>query len=104
VNLEALSQTENNLFLPDLSIENQGFLKAMQAIGVTATVLDEQRLRYDLYLALKRGNRPGPLPSSASEPDAEPSESSPAEAGASEGEPPAEADPAAPEAEAESTE
>ncbi|MEL6399440.1 MAG: DUF3352 domain-containing protein [Cyanobacteria bacterium J06626_4] len=107
VNLAALSQTENNLFLPDLSIENQGLLKAMQAIGVTATVLDEQRLRYDLYLALKRGNRPGPLPSSASEPEApeaEPSESSPTEESPPEGEPPAEADPAAPEAEAESTE
>ncbi|MGD1928224.1 MAG: DUF3352 domain-containing protein [Leptolyngbyaceae cyanobacterium] len=99
VNLETLSQTENNLFLPDLSIENQGLLKAMQAIGVTATVVDEQRLRYDLYLALKRGNRPGPLPSSMSEPDsmeAEPSE----QESPPEGEPPTEVEPAAPEAEA----
>ena len=66
VNFEALNQTEDNLFLPTLPIENQGVLRAIQALGVTATILDEQRLRYDLYLALERGNRPGPLPSSES--------------------------------------
>ncbi len=62
VNLEALTQTNNNLFVPPLPVENQGALRAIQALGVTATVLDEQRLRYDLFVALKRGNRPGPLP------------------------------------------
>ncbi|WP_160299495.1 DUF3352 domain-containing protein [Leptolyngbya iicbica] len=72
VNLKALTQTEGNLFVPDLPVENQGVLKAIEALGVTATVLDEQRLRYDLYLVLTRGNRPGPLPSS---PAAESSES-----------------------------
>ncbi|MDB9525760.1 DUF3352 domain-containing protein [Oscillatoria sp. CS-180] len=66
INLEAINQADENLFLPALSVENQGVLKAIQALGVTATVLDEQRLRYDLYLALKRGNRPGPLPSTES--------------------------------------
>jgi hypothetical protein len=65
INFEALSQSENNLFLPTLPVENQGLLRAVQALGVTATVIDDQRLRYDLYLALNRGNRPGPLPSSA---------------------------------------
>ena len=65
LNVEALIQTDDNLFLPTLSLENQGVLRAIQAFGVTATVIDEQRLRYDLYLALKRGNRPGPLPSSS---------------------------------------
>lgn len=63
INLEALNQTDDNLFLPTLPVENQGVLKAIQALGITATIVDEQRLRYDLYLALKRGNRPGPLPS-----------------------------------------
>ena len=65
LNVEALNQTSNNLFLPALSVENQGVLRAIQALGVTATVIDDQRLRYDLYVALKRGNRPGPLPSNS---------------------------------------
>lgn len=77
INLEALNQTNDNLFLPALPAENQAFLNAIQALGVTATVLDEQRLRYDLYLALKRGNRPGPLPSKGAQP--EPSETTPQE-------------------------
>ncbi|MGD1858775.1 MAG: DUF3352 domain-containing protein [Leptolyngbyaceae cyanobacterium] len=64
INLKALSQTEDNLFVPPLPVENQGVLKAIEALGITSTVLDEQRLRYDLYLVLNRGNRPGPLPSS----------------------------------------
>jgi hypothetical protein len=79
VNLAALTQTENNLFVPDLPVEDQGLLTAIEALGVTATVLDEQHLRYDLYLVLKRGNRPGPLPSApaseAASPDAEGAES-----------------------------
>lgn len=62
LNLEAIGLEENALFLPPLPVESQGALRAVQAIGVTATVVDRQRLRYDLYVALKRGNRPGPLP------------------------------------------
>lgn len=68
LNLEALSRTQNNLFVPDLSLENQGLLRAIQALGVTATVIDSHRLRYDLYLALTRGNRPGPLPQATNTP------------------------------------
>lgn len=85
VNLKALTQTEGSLFVPDLPVENQGVLKAIEALGVTATVLDEQRLRYDLYLVLNRGNRPGPLPgddtqeSTTPEPDAS-EESAPTDA------------------------
>ncbi|MGF1522454.1 MAG: DUF3352 domain-containing protein [Leptolyngbyaceae cyanobacterium] len=83
VNLEALNQNEDNLFLPTLSVDNQGVLRAIQALGVTATVIDDQRLRYDLYIALERGNRPGPLPNgSTADPSGETSteETSPAEA------------------------
>ena len=85
VNFQALTQTEDNLFVPELPAENQNILDAIAALGVTSTVLDEQRLRYDLYLVLNRGNRPGPLPSSqtlnnetSSDEDA-PSEPTPAE-------------------------
>ncbi|MBE7382010.1 MAG: DUF3352 domain-containing protein [Leptolyngbya sp. SIO1E4] len=74
LNLEALSQTDDNLFLPStLPVENPGALRAIQAVGIAATVVDEQRLRYDLYVALQRGNRPGPLP--PSDANASPSES-----------------------------
>ncbi|HEY9888141.1 MAG TPA: DUF3352 domain-containing protein, partial [Candidatus Obscuribacterales bacterium] len=80
VNVAALSQTDNSLFLPTLPLENQGVLRAIDALGVTATVLDAQRLRYDLYLALKRGNRPGPLPNTAAESDPPSAESDPPDA------------------------
>lgn len=63
INLAALSQQTNNLFIPTPPIENQGVLRAIEALGVTASVVDPQRLRYDLYVVLERGNRPGPLPS-----------------------------------------
>ncbi len=69
INLDALSQQSDNLFVPTLPIENQGVLRAIEALGVTASVMDPQRLRYDLYLVLKRGNRPGPLPSAADSAD-----------------------------------
>lgn len=78
VNLKALTQTPDNLFIPELPTENLGVLKAIEALGVTATVLDEQSLRYDLYLVLARGNRPGPLPGSET-PDSETPETPPEE-------------------------
>ncbi|WP_008311178.1 DUF3352 domain-containing protein [Leptolyngbya sp. PCC 6406] len=62
LNLDALAQGDDNLFLPAFPPETQGMLQALQGIGVTTTILDERRLRYDLFVALKRGNRPGPLP------------------------------------------
>lgn len=67
LNLAALSQTENNLFVPALPTDTQGALSAIEGLGVTATVLDERRLRYDLYVALTVGNRPGPLPATVPE-------------------------------------
>jgi len=110
INLKALIQTEDNLFIPALPTENQGILKAIEALGVTATVLDEQRLRYDLYLVLNRGNRPGPLPTGdAQTPDAEAetpaAEAAPApaeEAAPAEEPPPAPAEEATPATETES--
>ncbi|NER79134.1 MAG: DUF3352 domain-containing protein, partial [Leptolyngbya sp. SIO1D8] len=104
LNLEALNQTNNNLFLPALPVENQGALRAIQGLGVTATILDEQQIRYDLYIALKRGNRPGPLPSASprnatEEPTEEGSavEETPASAALSEAESPSETETSIPE-------
>jgi hypothetical protein len=76
VNLEALQASNNTLFFPTLPVENQGALRAIDALGITATILDEQRLRYDIFVALKRGNRPGPLPNEATtEPPSNPAAS-----------------------------
>ncbi|WP_008316894.1 DUF3352 domain-containing protein [Leptolyngbya sp. PCC 6406] len=62
LNLKALAQRDGNLFLPALPPETQGMLQALEGLGVTTTILDDRRLRYDLFVALKRGDRPGPLP------------------------------------------
>ncbi|NJN21896.1 MAG: DUF3352 domain-containing protein [Leptolyngbya sp. RL_3_1] len=74
LNLGELDDSNRNLFLPNLPADIQGVLQAIQAIGVTATILDERQLRYDLFLALRRGDRPGALPTgdSAAPPEAAP--------------------------------
>jgi hypothetical protein len=74
LNLGELDDSNRNLFLPNLPPDLQGVLEAIQAIGVTATILDERQLRYDLFLALRRGDRPGPLPTEVT---ATPSEAAP---------------------------
>lgn len=81
-NLEALTTVENSLLLPPLPQEGLLNSEAIEAIGVTATVLSDRQVRYDISATLKRGDRPGPLPSSEadsgpdsgpdSEPDTEP--------------------------------
>jgi len=63
INLTALGQAENSLLLPPLP--EQGLINsdALEAIGVTATVLNDRQVQYDIQAALTRGSRPGPLPS-----------------------------------------
>lgn len=67
VNLEALSEAENNLLLPPLPQAGLLGSEAIEAIGVTATVLGDRRVRYDMTAILKRGDRPGDLPSTEPE-------------------------------------
>ncbi|MGB3200401.1 MAG: DUF3352 domain-containing protein [Nodosilinea sp.] len=69
-NLEALSAAENNLLLPPLPQAGLLGSEAIEAIGVTATVLGDRQVRYDMMAILKRGDRPGDLPS----PEATPAE------------------------------
>jgi hypothetical protein len=69
LNLEAVDEFGNNLFLPQIPPESQGLVQALRGIGVTATVLDQRRLRYDLFVAMKRGDRPGPLPAASTPTD-----------------------------------
>jgi hypothetical protein len=73
LNLDALVQGGDNLFLPRIPPEAQGWVQALRGVGVTVTVLDERQLRYDLAVALKQGDRPGPL--SSAPPPSTPTES-----------------------------
>ena len=61
VNLAALAEVENSLLLPPLPQAGLLSSEAVEAIGVTATVLSDRQVRYDITAALKRGARPGPL-------------------------------------------
>ncbi|MBE9135779.1 DUF3352 domain-containing protein [Nodosilinea sp. LEGE 07088] len=67
VNLDALTKVENSLLLPPLPQAGLLSSEAIEAIGVTATVISDRQVRYDITAALKRGDRPGPL----SAPDAD---------------------------------
>lgn len=79
IDLKELSQSQNNLLLPPLPENGVVASKAIEAIGVTATVLGERQVRYDLFVALPRGNRPGALPQvsqdDAASPDSTPGSS-----------------------------
>ncbi|WOD38499.1 DUF3352 domain-containing protein [Nodosilinea sp. E11] len=66
LNLAAMTEVENNLLLPPLPQAGLLSAEAIEAIGVTATVLGDRQVRYDITVALKRGGRPGPLPGGAS--------------------------------------
>lgn len=73
LNFRDLAEVENSLLLPPLPTEGLLSAEAIEAIGVTATVLSDRQVRYDITAQLKRGNRPGALPSPTVEPPAEPS-------------------------------
>lgn len=62
LNLEAMAGAEANLLLPPLPQEGLISTNVIQAIGVTATVLGERQVRYDIVTTLRSGPRPGPLP------------------------------------------
>ena len=46
-------------FLPN----QQTLLEAMRSIGVTAAVSDQRSVRYDIFVSLKKADKPGSLPS-----------------------------------------
>ncbi|HEY9876920.1 MAG TPA: DUF3352 domain-containing protein [Leptolyngbyaceae cyanobacterium] len=73
VDLKDLSESQNNLLLPPLPENGVITSKAIEGIGVTATVLGERQVRYDLFVALPRGNRPGSLPEVSQEKPTSPS-------------------------------
>ncbi|QQE64038.1 hypothetical protein GFS31_07100 [Leptolyngbya sp. BL0902] len=75
INLRDMATVENSLLLPPLPTEGLISAAALEAIGVTATVLSDRQVRYDITTTLRRGNRPGPLPApaGAAAPEVEPS-------------------------------
>jgi hypothetical protein len=89
VNLAALTEVENSLLLPPLPQAGLLSTEAIEAIGVTATVLSDRQVRYDITAALKRGNRRGPLPApgaAADQPQSVPGAETPEAESADEGE------------------
>lgn len=62
IEVDRLFSTNVNLPVPNLPPENQAFLKAIRAIGVTAALQDGRTTRYDTHVLLKKGNTPGALP------------------------------------------
>lgn len=78
LDLKGLTEVEGSLLLPPLPENGMVASKAIEAIGITATVLDERQVRYDIFTALARGNRPGelpPAPSTSPPPQAQPTPS-----------------------------
>ena len=69
------------LLLPPLPEDGLITSDAIEAIGVTATPLADRQMRYDLFIALSRGDFPGPLPElNDEEASSEANEEAPSEA------------------------
>ncbi|MFH7243017.1 MAG: DUF3352 domain-containing protein [Spirulina sp.] len=62
INLKDMLTVEDSLLLPPVPTEGLISAAALESIGVTATVLSDRQVRYDIMATLQRGNRPGPLP------------------------------------------
>ncbi|MGJ3253923.1 MAG: DUF3352 domain-containing protein [Elainellaceae cyanobacterium] len=53
VNLEAMNNADTNVPLPSLPPNNQAFVEAIRAIGVTSAIENEYSTRYDISVILK---------------------------------------------------
>lgn len=73
--VDRLPSAQPNLPLPALPAENQSFLQAIRAIGLTTALQDGRTTRYDLRVLLRKGNSPGALPAPAAVTTPEPSPS-----------------------------
>ncbi len=65
-----VEQTVKHFPLPTLFSNQQSLLEATRSIGVTSAVSDSRSNRYDIFIGLKKGEKPAPLPSPTSTPNA----------------------------------
>jgi hypothetical protein len=62
VSLTDISKAQDSLLLPPLPEDGLINSEVIEAVGVTATVLTNRQVQYDITAALRRGERPAPLP------------------------------------------
>lgn len=62
----------DSLGLPIIPPNQQSWLKAINTLGVTAAVTSSRTTRYDVFVNLKKGAKPSPLPSPALDTPASP--------------------------------
>lgn len=78
INLREMMAVENSLLLPAVPTEGLISAAALESLGVTATVISDRQVRYDIMATLQRGSRPGPLPApEGADPDVPEPEASP---------------------------
>lgn len=75
-NLERAASS--NLPLFQFPPGNRALSEAIRSIGVTAAIATDRSTRYDLFVMLRKGNKPGPLPSPVPNPALPPASPSPA--------------------------
>lgn len=59
LNVNSIKALPLDQFLPN----QQTLLEAMRSVGVTAAVIDQRNVRYDIFVSLKKAEKPGLLPS-----------------------------------------
>ncbi|GAX42532.1 hypothetical protein NIES4075_35330 [Tolypothrix sp. NIES-4075] len=57
-----VERTVKNFPLPTLFSNQETVLEATRSIGITSAVSDSRSNRYDIFLELKKGDKPAPLP------------------------------------------
>jgi hypothetical protein len=63
-----VERTVKNFPLPTLFSNQETVLEATRSIGITSAVSDSHSNRYDIFIELKKGDKPAPLPSPTSIP------------------------------------
>jgi hypothetical protein len=58
-----VERTVKNFPLPTLFSNQEIVLEATRSIGITSAVSDSHSNRYDMFIELKKGDKPAPLPS-----------------------------------------
>jgi hypothetical protein len=57
-----VERTIKNFPLPNIFPNQPALLQATRSIGVTSSISDRRTSRYDIFVALKKGEKPAPLP------------------------------------------